>query len=96
MVHASVKARAPTQKQQNDGVFGSVDCLLLTASLGSGVLSNCTYIHRLHVLGGKLPSGFYGSPAYATSVPNFSAAIPYQAQYTFLSQAELQDNTGRH
>lgn len=39
MVHASVKARAPTQKQQIDGGFGSVDSLLLTASQGSGTLT---------------------------------------------------------
>ncbi len=75
---------------------GNVAHSRMRTLLCTGVLSKCTYIQRLHVLGGKLPSGFYGLPAYATSIPNFSAAIPYQAEYTFLSQAEQQDSTGRH
>ncbi|BDA42825.1 hypothetical protein COCOBI_03-7180 [Coccomyxa sp. Obi] len=85
MVQGAVKAKAARQRQQDDGGFGSVDALLLTASGGTGVLSRCTYIQRLNPLGGNLPTGLFGLPAYAGSIPDFPAAIPYQADYVFLS-----------
>lgn len=41
MVQGAVKAKAARQRQQDDGGFGSVDALLLTASGGTGM---CTVI----------------------------------------------------
>ncbi|KAK9909748.1 hypothetical protein WJX75_006866 [Coccomyxa subellipsoidea] len=83
-VKGSAKAHAARQRQPDDGGYGSVDALLLTASTGTGVLSGCTYIQRLNPLGGVLPTGLYGLPAYSSNIPNFDVAIPYQADYVFL------------
>lgn len=45
MVHGAVKAKAARQREQNDGGFGSVDALLLTASGGSGMYNQPILVH---------------------------------------------------
>ncbi|EIE24538.1 hypothetical protein COCSUDRAFT_46842 [Coccomyxa subellipsoidea C-169] len=84
-VQGTVKAKAARQRQVDDGGFGSVDALLLTATQGTGVLKGATYIQRLNPLGGALPTGLFGLPAYADKIPNYDVAVPYQADYVFLA-----------
>ena len=50
----------------------------------AGELANVTYIQRLNTLGGMAPTELYALPAY-NGTSNFQLAVPYQADYVFLT-----------
>jgi hypothetical protein len=50
----------------------------------AGTLSSVTHVQRVNTLGGVAPKGLFALPAY-NGIPNFQLAVPYQADYIFLS-----------
>ncbi len=48
-------------------------------------MGEVTYIEMQNPLGGVVPTGLYALPAHADKVDNHKLAIPYQADYNFLS-----------
>ncbi|KAK9835999.1 hypothetical protein WJX81_005101 [Elliptochloris bilobata] len=71
---------------QNDGGFGSIPQALFQTIPGtaSGVFGSVAYIQRINTLGGRIPGNFYSIPAFQT-IKNYALAIPFQADYVFLS-----------
>ena len=47
-------------------------------------MAGVTFIQRLNTLGGMAPSGLFALPAF-NGIPNFQLAVPYHADYIFLT-----------